>query len=148
VTKERSILGYMSEKIEVGVACIRREPGQFLIGKRSEERGGVWEFPGGKLEKGETILECIEREIEEEVGVQVSVSGPFLSSEMTGEDGRQYQLHFCLCTITAGVVESGTQSAREHQELRWATIEQISRLKFPEANREALTWLGATSVRS
>ncbi len=56
--------------LEVGAAVIV-ENGQVLLGQRSEHTslGGYWEFPGGKLEPGESVYSCIEREIQEELGV-------------------------------------------------------------------------------
>ena len=59
----------------IGVAVIKNQQGEILIDRRrkSGEMGGLWEFPGGKIEPGETIEECIEREVHEELAIQISV---------------------------------------------------------------------------
>ncbi|MCB0355225.1 MAG: A/G-specific adenine glycosylase, partial [Bdellovibrionales bacterium] len=79
--------------IDVGVACIY-ENGNYLFGKRKRAKGGLWEFPGGKREKGESIRHCLKREIQEELGVEVSVRPHFLVEEFV--DGEfLFRLHFC-----------------------------------------------------
>ncbi len=62
---------------EVTAAVIWREPGVFLVARRNAEGllGGLWEFPGGKVEPGESLEECLKREIWEELGVRIRVGG-------------------------------------------------------------------------
>ena len=59
----------------VGVAVIWNNQGQILIDRRLPGGmfGGLWEFPGGKIEKSETVEECIKREIHEELGIEIEV---------------------------------------------------------------------------
>ncbi|MHC5826590.1 MAG: NUDIX domain-containing protein, partial [Nostoc sp.] len=59
----------------IGVAVIWNDQKQILIDRRRPEgmMGGLWEFPGGKIEPGETISECIQREISEELGIVIEV---------------------------------------------------------------------------
>ena len=60
---------------QIGVAVIINQQGKILIDRRKQagEMGGLWEFPGGKIEPGETIKECIQREIKEELDIQIAV---------------------------------------------------------------------------
>jgi len=59
----------------IGVAVIRNDRGEILIDKRRQDglMGGLWELPGGKIEPGETVEECIKREIWEELGIEIEV---------------------------------------------------------------------------
>jgi 8-oxo-dGTP pyrophosphatase MutT (NUDIX family) len=61
----------------IGVAVIWNDQDEILIDRRKQEGllGGLWEFPGGKIEPEETVEACIRREIQEELGIQVEVGG-------------------------------------------------------------------------
>jgi ADP-ribose pyrophosphatase len=69
----------MSLLVKVTGAIIQRND-KFLIGRRapSEKSPGLWEFPGGKLELGETLQECIKRELKEELGIEAEVGDLYL----------------------------------------------------------------------
>ena len=69
----------------IGVAVIWNQSGQILIDKRKLEgtMGGLWEFPGGKIEAGETVVDCIVREIREELAIDITVSEHLMSIEHT-----------------------------------------------------------------
>ncbi|MCB0320805.1 MAG: A/G-specific adenine glycosylase [Bdellovibrionales bacterium] len=79
--------------IQVAIACIH-ENGEYLIGNRKKEVGGKWEFPGGKVEAGEGIRAAVKREVQEELGVEVSVRPPFLVSEHQDKEFL-WRLNFC-----------------------------------------------------
>ena len=59
----------------IGVAVINNHQGKILIDRRKSEgeMGGLWEFPGGKIEAGETVEECIRREVKEELDIEIAV---------------------------------------------------------------------------
>lgn len=96
---------------------------------------GLWEFPGGKREKGESIRHCLKREIQEELGVEVSVRPHFLVEEFV--DGEfLFRLHFCRCRILRG-----TPQTLEHERLEWITPKNFKRYPMPDKNRKALEHL-------
>lgn len=119
---------------DVGVGCIFVS-GRYLIAKRSKRRGGLWEFPGGKREKGERLRDCLKREILEEIGVRVSVSAPFHVEE-THINGAAFRLYFCRCRLL-----QGKPKKTEHTALRWVTPAEFKRYALPKANARALRLL-------
>ena len=126
----------VSKKIpmEVAVACIHKD-GKYLIAKCPKEKGGNWEFPGGKREKGEDWRHCVKREIQEELGVEISARPHFF--EETWEEGDYFwRLRFSRCQILRGIPKP-----HEHQELRWVTPAELIEYDFPSANMKALKQL-------
>ena len=68
------------KRIHVAAAVIRGVDGQILLAKRPEDKhqGGLWEFPGGKVEAGETVQSALARELDEELGIRPSVARPLI----------------------------------------------------------------------
>ena len=101
--------------------------GKLLIATRPKgtHLEGLWEFPGGKQEEGENLKECLKREIEEELGIEVMVDELFLTVDHEYPDKR-ISLHVFNCTWLKGepVPEQG-------QETRWITLTELSKLAFP-----------------
>jgi mutator protein MutT len=116
---------------QIGVAVIFNDQGQVLIDRRPAESsfGGLWEFPGGKLEAGETIEQCIVREVEEEIGIQVRVTEPLIT---LNHDYPQVQVTLAvyLCEYL-----SGTPQTIACEEVRWVAIAALGEYQFPEANQ-------------
>jgi 8-oxo-dGTP diphosphatase len=115
------------------VAAIIMEDGKVLIGKRKEgfPMAHKWEFPGGKMEPGETPEACLRRELEEELGITAEI-GPFFGSAMSGQDSPYpIELFVYLATYRA----SGPLSLNEHEELRWVSPPELGSYDFPEADR-------------
>ncbi|MCT7951377.1 8-oxo-dGTP diphosphatase MutT [Ancylothrix sp. C2] len=114
----------------IGVAVIWNHSGQILIDKRRREGllGGLWEFPGGKLEEGETIEECIRREILEELAIDVEVGEHLITIDHT-------YTHF---RVTLNVFHcrhfAGEPQAIECDEIRWVSLDEIDQFPFPVAN--------------
>jgi A/G-specific adenine glycosylase len=120
--------------MEVAAACIHKN-GKYLIAKRPKEKGGNWEFPGGKREKGEDWRHCLKREIHEELGVEISARPHFF--EETWEEGDYFwRLRFSRCQIL-----KGEPKAHEHAQLKWVKPEELLEYDFPVANRNALEQL-------
>jgi len=120
--------------MEIAVACIHKD-GKYLITKRPKEKGGKWEFPGGKREKSEDWRHCIKREIQEELGVEISARPHFF--EETWEEGDYFwRLRFSRCQIL-----HGTPKPHEHDELRWVNPNELLEYEFPDANKNALKQL-------
>lgn len=120
-----SIMAYL----QVAVGVIVRD-GRVLITRRNrdDQFHGMWEFPGGKLELNEGAQECLHRELDEELGVQVDVLARL--APMPHDYGTlKVTLHPFVVAIT-----SGTPAARQSSELRWVTTEEMRELSFPDAS--------------
>lgn len=119
--------------IEVAAAVLQDEAGRYLITRR--RRGshleGLWEFPGGKCEPGETLEACLRREVREELSATVAV-GERLATVRWAYPEKIVMLHFFRCRVEEGAVE-----ARESQETAWVTPERLADYAFPPAD-EAL----------
>lgn len=115
--------------IEVTAAIIR-EGERVLITQRSAGHlAGKWEFPGGKVEGDEELVTCLEREIEEELGISISVTEPFHSVVHDyGEQG-VIRLHSFICGLVRG-----EPKARSHTNLKWVTIDEIASYDFAPAD--------------
>jgi len=114
----------------IGVAVIWDGQGNILIDRRKQSGllGGMWEFPGGKLEPGETVEECIRREIREELGIEIEVGDRLISVDHTYSHFRvTLEVHHCKHL-------SGEPQAIECDEIRWVTLEEIEQFPFPAAN--------------
>lgn len=121
---------------EVVVAAIFRD-GMYLIGKRPSEGflGGLWEFPGGKLQAGETHQQALVRECREELGVQVNVGG-LVAVAKHAYTHFKVTLNVYRCAITGG-----TPEPRTHAELRWVAPEEFDAYPFPKGNHKFLPLL-------
>lgn len=121
------------KRIEVGVACIHKN-GKYLIQTRPDDKSfsGQWEFPGGKRERGEDFRTCVKREIQEEIGVDISVRPHFFVETHEFEHVRLH-LRFHRCQI-----QSGTPKALENQQLQWVSPEDFDSINFLKTNAKAL----------
>ncbi|WP_347239952.1 A/G-specific adenine glycosylase [Oscillatoria sp. FACHB-1406] len=128
---------------QIGVAVIQNPQGQILIDRRPENGllGGLWEFPGGKIEAGETIPDCIKREIKEELGIDIEVGEHLMSLEHAYTHFRvTLHVHYC-CHI------GGEPQAIECQEIRWVTLEEIDEFPFPKANSQIIAALRENELK-
>jgi 8-oxo-dGTP diphosphatase len=116
------------------VAAVICRDGKILITRRVDTAHlpGLWEFPGGKVEQGETLKAALMREIREEVGVNVIVFDQCLSIEHE-YPRKSVKLHFFNCAIVAGIPRS-IQVA----DLSWVTPPELTTYSFPEADREII----------
>jgi 8-oxo-dGTP diphosphatase len=122
----------MTPQVKVTAAIIEKD-GRVLIGRRKAGRfAGRWEFPGGKIEPGETPESCLRRELREELGVEAQIGALFLSTE-------HVYSHMSIELITYRVeVVSGDFCLRDHTEIRWAAPEELDTYDFPEADRAVI----------
>ena len=126
----------------IGVAVIWDKTGKILIDKRRSggSFGGLWEFPGGKKEAGETIEDCIKREVLEELGIEVALEEHLITIEYNYSEIR-VKLHVYHCRYLRGILQ-----AIECDEFRWVTLDEIDRFTFPEANEQIITALKKMSI--
>jgi len=114
----------------IGVAAIWNDRGQLLIDRRPQKGllGGLWEFPGGKIEPGETVEACIRREIREELGIEIEV-GESLTTVEHAYTHFRVTLHVHHCRYL-----SGEPQPIECDEVRWVSPAELDQFPFPKAN--------------
>jgi 8-oxo-dGTP diphosphatase len=121
------------KKIEVTAAIIRYE-GKYLITERPKgtHLEGLWEFPGGKKEAGESLEECVIREIREELGVRINPYKLLLA--VTHEyDTKIVELYTFLCSLV-----NGSPKPLEGQKMQWVAPEELSLYHFPPPDQKII----------
>ena len=125
----------MPEPIVVVAAVIERD-GRFLVARRLEgtHLAGYWEFPGGKIQEGETHEQALQREIAEELNAGVAqLRKIFQTAHQYAE--RTVELHFFRAALT------GEPQPTLGQELRWITRDEFASMEFPPADAELIDGL-------
>lgn len=125
--------------IVVSAAVIERDDA-FLLTRRAETAhlGGLWEFPGGKVEHGESVEDALVREIQEELGCAIALGPALLTARHTYED-LHVELHFFRAVLV------GEPEPRLEQEMRWVPRSELRTLPLPEADADLVAMLtGAT----
>jgi A/G-specific adenine glycosylase len=121
---------------DVTAAVIHRN-GKLLIAQRPPEGmlGGLWEFPGGKQQPGETLPECLEREIREELGVEIEVGQPVIAVKHSYTHFK-ITLHAFHCRLISGQLQS-----LEVADWRWVTTAQLDDFAFPRTDQQIIAVL-------
>lgn len=117
-----------SEPIDVLAAVVKRD-GTYLVCQRPAHKrhGGLWEFPGGKLEANESLFDAARRELAEELGVSaVAVEAPLFS---VADPGSVFVIRFVPTEI------DGEPECLEHTALRWATLSELPSLDLAPSDR-------------
>lgn len=116
------------------VAALIWEQGRFMICQRPahKARGLLWEFVGGKVEKGETKTEALVRECREELDITVSVGEEFMSLVHEYPD-----LTVALTLFNCSIAE-GEPKMLEHNDIKWITPQEIEDYDFCPADEEIL----------
>ncbi len=129
--------------IEVAAALIQDEAGRYLITqrRRGSHLEGLWEFPGGKQEAGESPAAALGRELVEELGATFRVGEKFATVTWEYPD-RTVVLHFYRCTLEAGTIEP-----RESQSMAWVAADRLGEFDFPPADRSLIARLQSAGVR-
>jgi 8-oxo-dGTP diphosphatase len=118
---------------DVLAAVIVRE-GSVLLAKRKPggALGGKWEFPGGKLEEGESPEDGLRRELVEELGIEAEI-GDFIATTTFNNGPKEYRL-----LAYFAVHRSGRIRALEHDELRWVNPRDLSSFDLADSDRKLL----------
>jgi 8-oxo-dGTP diphosphatase len=119
------------------VAAVIAEDGRYLVTQRRPAAvlPLLWEFPGGKVEAGETDLEALRREVKHRVGVEID-PGQQISSVNHAYEHYTVELHLYDCRITSGQ----PQAINVHQ-FRWVESEDFDQLPFTPADEASMTKL-------
>ncbi len=114
----------------VVAAAIIWQKDRILLSKRKPESylGGLWEFPGGKKEFGETLEDCLRREVKEELGVEISEPVWFHALHYQ-YPGKMVELYFYTCSIILGIPQ-----ALECAEIAWVHKHELISYEFPPAD--------------
>jgi 8-oxo-dGTP diphosphatase len=120
--------------IRVLAAVIRRGD-RWLVGRRPvhKRHGGLWEFPGGKLEAGESLLDAARRELAEELAVRVTRAGEVQFARR--DPGSHFVIEFVDVEI------DGEPVALEHEEVRWLALAEMAALDLAPSDRAFVDWL-------
>lgn len=133
----------MNSRIHVAVGVIfSPDKKQVLISKRkaNQHLAGLWEFPGGKVEKGEGIQSALKRELYEELGIK-----PEKIKQLT-TISYNYPDKDVLLDVWQVNKWCGQPESKENQELRWVNIDELSLYDFPEANKHIIQTLSLKPV--
>lgn len=115
---------------EVGTGIIVRN-GKVFIGQRPEGKplAGLWEFPGGKLEEGETIEQCLKRELKEELSVDSEVGDFIMDTVYQSPD-----VAFHLNVFFVHIADDAEIKLNVHQSGLWVTAGEMENYNFPPAD--------------
>jgi 8-oxo-dGTP diphosphatase len=120
-------------QVVVGAAIVR--DGRVLAARRTApaSAAGRWEFPGGKVEPGETEADSLVREVEEELGLQIRVERWLAGAEPIGD-------HYLL-KVAVAAIEAGEPAPTEHDAVRWLAAGELGEVDWLEADRPFLAEL-------
>lgn len=124
---------------QIGVAVVWDSQGQVLIDRRPQDGllGGLWEFPGGKVEPGETVAACIRRELQEELAIDVEVGDRLMTLDHAYTHFK-VTLHVYHCRHLGGEPQP-----LACDEIRWVTVAELGQYPFPAANVKIIEALEA-----
>lgn len=136
----------MAKKIikVAGVAIIDQNKNEVLVGKRKSDRqvGDMWEFPGGKIEKGETAQQAAKRELEEEFHDEIQV-GPQLGKTVS------YEYNFGIVQLTVFFAKLLTHNFDlvAHSKIEWLPVEKVQELNWAPADAPLVDELSKTNLK-
>lgn len=125
----------IAEPIHVAVGVVVDAQGRILIARRpcGAHQGGLWEFPGGKVEPAESARDALERELHEELGIHLCDACPLIRIP------HQYPDKSVLLDVWRITDFTGEAFGREGQPIRWVPSRSLSGYQFPDANKAIIT---------
>ncbi len=131
-------------QVAAGIICrSSSDKQQYLISFRHPDRhqGGLWEFPGGKIEANESAKQALFRELKEELDIEITHSKPLFKITHQYSD-KQVCLHISLVTAY-----DGKETGKENQKIRWVSSEELQQYDFPDANLPIIEYIINTGLR-
>jgi mutator protein MutT len=127
----------LPDVVEVVAALIQDDAGRYLITRRRSgaHLAGMWEFPGGKREPGESLEDAMRRELAEELSASFAV-GEKVETVRWEYPERTVVIHFYRCRLASGTIEP-----RESQAMEWVTPHRLKELEFPPADQALIARL-------
>lgn len=122
-------------QIEVVAAILQRDGAYFATQRGYGEFEGMWEFPGGKIEPGESRELALKREIQEELGIDITID-KFMCTTDYDYPSFHLTMHCYLCSIASGEIE-----LREHKSARWLSAEQLDSVEWLPADIDIIKQL-------
>jgi 8-oxo-dGTP diphosphatase len=128
------------KQIEVVAAIIHHDGAYFATQRGYGEFEGMWEFPGGKIEPGESQETALKREIQEELGVDITI-GELLCTTEYDYPTFHLTMHCYLCSVASGEIE-----LREHKSAQWLTAETLDNVEWLPADEKIIVMLQAKNL--
>jgi len=128
--------------VHVAAGVLRRADGRVLLARRraGSHQGGLWEFPGGKVEPGESVRQALARELNEELGIVIRDFRPLIRVAHGYED-REVLLDTWLITAW-----QGEPRGRENQPLSWVPVNELAQWPMPAADRPIVSAIGLPHI--
>lgn len=124
--------------IEVVAAILQGDGVYFATQRGYGEFEGMWEFPGGKIEQGETAESALKREIQEELGIDITID-KFLCTTEYDYPSFHLTMHCYLCRVKSGKLE-----LREHKSARWLRTEELDSVEWLPADKDVIETIKQT----
>lgn len=120
----------MKETDKIVVAAVIKRDAKYLVCRRpaNKRHGGLWEFPGGKIETGESLFQAAVRELKEELNIHATACGELIFSIKDSASG--YLISFLE------IEAAGTPELMEHSESKWLAIEDLAMLDLAPSDKE------------
>ncbi|OQA62071.1 MAG: (deoxy)nucleoside triphosphate pyrophosphohydrolase [Treponema sp.] len=130
--------------IDVAAAVIENREGRILIARRKPEisLGGYWEFPGGRIEPGETAAECAAREMKEEMDVHIE------TGDVLAETVHDYGTKTVHLVAVRAILLGGRMRLHDHDDIRWVTVAEMDDYLFAPADEAIVEAIQADSKKS
>ncbi len=124
----------MEKIVHVAVGVIEDGDGKICIALRPKGKHleGYWEFPGGKVESGESVQSALARELLEELSIAIESTQPLI------EIKHQYPTKTVFLDVHVVNKFTGNASGKEGQEVRWVKKSELTQFQFPDANKEII----------
>jgi 8-oxo-dGTP diphosphatase len=122
---------------EVAVAVLRKNGKILICQRKMNSRYGLkWEFPGGKLEQGETVEQCLRREMEEELSLRIHAIERVQKESAYYEDGGMFNVSYCFVSGYDGEPQNNV-----FEQIRWVNLNELKGMDLLEGNKPFVTTL-------
>ena len=125
----------LKHRKKIDVTCAIIEQGDLVLAAQRSESMSLplkWEFPGGKIEPQENAVECLKRELAEELGIQIRILATLASSDWAYQDF-DITLHPFVCELYSGRIQ-----LLEHKAITWLSLEKLPTLDWADADEPVL----------
>lgn len=122
---------------EVAVGILKKDNRYLLCQRKRNGRYGLkWEFPGGKIEPGETVEQCLRRELQEELSISIGSIEKSVTEAAYYEDGGMFNVHYCYINTFDGEPLNNV-----FEKIRWVTLDELKELDVLEGNKSFIVKL-------